>query len=386
LIRKIAVNLALFAAVILVCLGLFEIATRGLFGDQIPMYPRYHTSAQYGEFTLRRLRPNFQFWHTDMDGSWKFVTNGQGFRSDEDYHLEKPSGVFRVIALGDSTTEGFGVRKNDTYPAVLERYLRKNGINSEVFNTGISGFGTAEELIYLENEGIKYHPDAVVLGFFGNDFDDNARTDLFRLENGQLVVANKSYIPGVRVLDVINSVPLLRWLSENSYFYSFAVNTVWEAAKRARLGSNEAARETEFTVPTSIDKYKVDLTLALLHRLYAFCKSHGVILIVADIPAPLSSDPSKPLRSEPEFLPSIPADLQNGFRKNSDALILSAEIFAPYIGLTELHGLRGTGHPNEFSDLTLGIAIGEKIRALLNGCEESQRGSQCTALPPGAKP
>jgi hypothetical protein len=80
---------------------------------------------------------------------------------------EKPSGVFRVIALGDSTTEGFEVAQNDTYTAVLERYLKKYGVNAEVFNTGTSGFGTAEELLYLENEGIKYNPDAVVLGFFG---------------------------------------------------------------------------------------------------------------------------------------------------------------------------------------------------------------------------
>ena len=163
-------NLALLAVVSLVCLGLCEIGTRLLFGNQILLIPRYHTSAHYGEFTIRRLRPNIQFWHTDPDGSWKFVTNSQGFRSNEDFHLEKPPGAFRVMALGDSTTEGFEVRQNYTYPAVLERYLKKNGIQAEVFNTGVSGFGTAEELIYLENEGIKYKPDAVVLGFFGNDF------------------------------------------------------------------------------------------------------------------------------------------------------------------------------------------------------------------------
>jgi hypothetical protein len=147
----------------------------------------------------------------------------------------------------------------------------------------------------------------------------------------------------------------LRWLSENSYFYSFAMNTVWEAAKRARLGSALAARETEFTAPTSINEYRVNLTLALLHRLYEFCKSQGVMLIVLDIPA----------RSELEFLPSVPAELQNTFRENSDALILSEEIFAPYIGLTQLHALSGTGHPNAFSDLMLGMALGEKIRTKL---------------------
>ena len=361
---KTAVNLALLAVVSLVCLGLCEIGTRLLFGDQILLIPRYHTSAHYGEFTIRRLRPNTQFWHTDSDGSWKFVTNSQGFRSNEDFHLQKPPGAFRVMALGNSTTEGFEVRQNYTYPAVLERYLKKNGIQAEVFNTGVSGFGTAEELIYQENEGIKYKPDAVVLGFFGNDFDDNVRSDLFRMVDGELVVANKVYIPGVRVLDVINAVPLLRWLSENSYFYSFAMNTFWDAAKQARLGSTEQARETEFTISTSINKYKVELQIALLRRLYAFCRSRGIMLIVVDIPQ----------RSEPDFMVSIPADLQNQFRENSDALILSEDIFGPYIGLSELHALHGAGHPNEFSDVIIGIAVGQEILKLLNGSGETQPG------------
>jgi hypothetical protein len=368
---KTAANLALLAVVSLVCLGLCEIGTRLVFGD-IMLIPRYHTSAHYGEFTLRRLRPNIQFWHSDPDGRWQFVTNSQGFRSYEDFHLEKPPGVFRVIALGDSTTEGFEVRQSYTYPAVLKRYLKKYGINAEVFNTGISGFGTAEELIYLENEGIKYKPDAVVLGFFANDFDDNVRSELFKIVGGKLVVANKTYIPGVRILDVINSVPLLRWLSENSYFYAFAMNTVWEAAKRAQMGSAEEARETEFTTSTSIsiDSYKRELQIALLQRLYMFCRSHGVMLIVVDIPQ----------WSEPEFMASIPSDLQSDFRENSDALVLSEDLFAPYIGLAELHALHGVGHPNEFSDLMIGIAAGQEIRTLLRGCRESRQGRTC----PGA--
>ena len=360
--RQTAVNLALLAVVSLVCLGLCEIGTRLLFSDQVLLFPRYHTSAHYGEFTLRRLRPNFQFSHTNRDGNWKFVTNRQGFRSYEDFHLEKPPGIFRVIALGDSTTEGFEVRQSYTYAAVLERYLRKNGIRAEVFNTGISGFGTAEELIYLENEGIKYKPDAVVLGFNANDFDDNVRSDLFRIEGDKLVIANKTYIPGVSILDAINAVALLRWLSENSYFYSFALNTVWDAAKRARLRSSEQWRETEFTIPTSIDKYKTELEVALLQRLYAFCRSHSIMLIVVDIPRRVDVE-----KSEPDFLGSVPADLQSQFRENSDALILSEDVFAPYRGLTEFHGLT---HINEFSHLMLGIAVGRNIRTLLGGWEK----------------
>jgi hypothetical protein len=216
----------------------------------------------------------------------------------------------------------------------------------------------------------------VVLGFYGNDFDDNTRSDLFRVVDGKLVLANKTYLPGVRILDVINAVPLLRWLSENSYFYSFAINSVWEAAKRAWLGSAEQARETEFMAPTSINGYKIELTVALLQRLYAFCRSHGVILIVVDIP----------VKSEPDFRGSIPADLQSQFRENSDALILSEDLFAPYVGLAELNALHGTGHPSEFSDLMIAIAVGRTIRTLLSECEGGQRAGPCTALPPVARP
>ncbi len=62
--RHTAVNLTLLAVVSLICLGSCEIATRLLFGNQILLFPRYHTSAHYGEFTLRRLRPNYEFRHT----------------------------------------------------------------------------------------------------------------------------------------------------------------------------------------------------------------------------------------------------------------------------------------------------------------------------------
>ncbi len=367
--KRAAVNIALLTMVTLVCLGLCEIVTRLFFGNQIMLIPRFHTGATYGEFTIRRLRPNYQFWHTDPDGRWKFSTNSQGFRSNEDFNLEKPPGVFRVIALGDSTTEGFEVRQDYTYSAVLERYLRNNGINAQVFNTGVSGFGTAEELIYLENEGMRYQPDAVVLGFFGNDFDDNVRSDLFRVTNSSLVVANKKYIPGVRTLDIINSVPLLRWLSQNSFFYSFAVNTVWEAAKSARLGSAEQARETEFTIGTSLSSYKRELQIALLRRLYALCHSHGVILIIVDIPQ----------LSEPELLASIPLDLRNQFRENSDALILSGDLFTPFVGLADLHALHGRGHPNEFSNMIMAIAVGERIRALQSACGKGDPVRPCHA-------
>ena len=92
--------------------------------EKIVLFPRYHSDANYGEFTLRRLRPNTTFWHTSIDGNWKFVTNAQGFRDERDFSYAKPPGRLRVLTLGDSHTEGFEVRQTQTYSAVMERFLR----------------------------------------------------------------------------------------------------------------------------------------------------------------------------------------------------------------------------------------------------------------------
>ena len=49
--RRALTNLLLLAVSVLLGLGLLEAATRMLFGDKIVLFPRYHTSAHYGEYT-----------------------------------------------------------------------------------------------------------------------------------------------------------------------------------------------------------------------------------------------------------------------------------------------------------------------------------------------
>src|SRR5204862_1199586 len=130
-----------------------------LFKDQVVMFPRYHTGYQYGPYRLRGIRPHSDFWHTSVDGSWEFITNGKGLRDTRELGYQKPDGTLRVLAIGDSHTQGYEVRQSATFSAVAERYLAQHGVRAEVLNAGVSGFSTAEELAYLENEGYKYQPD-----------------------------------------------------------------------------------------------------------------------------------------------------------------------------------------------------------------------------------
>jgi len=84
--------------------------------------------------------------------------------------------------LGDSFVEGVEVAAENTTSKLLEKKLNQleNGIHYDVINFGVGGYGTSQELAYLERDGIKYSPDVVVLHIFPkNDLLDNIQKDVY---------------------------------------------------------------------------------------------------------------------------------------------------------------------------------------------------------------
>jgi lysophospholipase L1-like esterase len=327
--KKGLANFTLLLASTLISLVVAEFAVRWTLADKIVLFPRYFAAANYDGVTLRRMVPNSKFWHTSIDGSWEFRINAQGFRDDQNYEYEKPAGRRRILVLGDSITEGYEVRQNSTFAKVLEHRLREKGIDAQVMNTGVSGFGTAEELMFLEHEGVKYHPDAIVVAFFANDFEDNVRSGLYELKNGKLVVDKTQYAPGVRPIKIMNVVPGASWLSQNSYLFSLFVNTVWETAKNALSAVTREQVITEYAVRVSeVNQYEQQLVVALLNRMKAVAHAANIPLVVVDIPNP---DPSAPKR----WSPSIPQALV-------PSIVSACDIFLP--PSTYMAGVQGNAH------------------------------------------
>jgi lysophospholipase L1-like esterase len=103
--------------------------------------------------------------------------NREGFR-DRERSVLKPTGVFRVLVLGDSFVEALQVELDEAFPAVLEDALRHSARSDaiEVVAMGQSGFGTASELMRWREFGAAYDPDLVLLAFYaGNDVRDDSR-------------------------------------------------------------------------------------------------------------------------------------------------------------------------------------------------------------------
>lgn len=101
--------------------------------------------------------------------------------------------------MGDSFTEAVQVDLKDTFWYKLELKLGKcpkfSEYEIEVLNFGVSGYGTAQELITLRQYVWQYSPDMVLLAFYqGNDVEDNEKKlggyfprPFFYLKDGQLV-------------------------------------------------------------------------------------------------------------------------------------------------------------------------------------------------------
>jgi hypothetical protein len=363
--KAVLLNLTLSACVLAFAGLVGEGVVRLLFKQETVLFPRYHTDYRYGRYTIRGTMPHADYWMTSVDGSWRVITNSKGFRNTREFAIPKPAGSFRVLSLGDSHTQGYEVRQEFTFSSVLERVLDRRGVRAEAMNAGVSGFGTAEALVFLENEGVRYAPDLVVLGFGANDFEDNVKAGLFSLDQGRLTEQKHEHIPGVAVQNVIYRLGAVRWLSENSYFYSLLFNNVWNYFKVQLARSSDATApshkteastrlEFEFAVAsvTALTPYQVDLAAALIERMHRFCAERGMRLIVVDIPN---------FGGKYRSFSSIPASMGDRLRTSGIELIDSGSLLGPYQGIAEMHLPNGYHHISEFSHTTIALELGRRV-------------------------
>jgi acyl-CoA thioesterase-1 len=74
----------------------------------------------------------------------------------------------KILAFGDSLTAGYGLPKNEGFPAVLQAALRARGIAATVIDGGVSGDTTAGGRARLE-WSLAANPDFVIVELGAND-------------------------------------------------------------------------------------------------------------------------------------------------------------------------------------------------------------------------
>jgi len=182
--------------VFFVVFGIFT----GLFLGEIALrifsysYPEFYRSDLQRGYSLR---PGVSGWYSKEGRSFVQI-NSDGLR-DREHPTAKPPGTLRIAIVGDSYAEALQVPVEDAFWSVMDRDIASCTDKSkkiEVLNFGVSGYGTAQELITLREHVWKYGPDIVILAFTtSNDITDNSRilrktneVPYFVHQNGRLVL------------------------------------------------------------------------------------------------------------------------------------------------------------------------------------------------------
>lgn len=223
------------------------------------------------------------------------VTNSRGLRSVEMPYAKgaRP----RVLCLGDSLTFGLGVESAEAFCSLVGAGLS----GTEVVNGGVVGWGTAQEFLWLEAEGLRYGPDVLVLGFFVNDFWENEggnlrrRRPVFAIEGGALVLASRPS-PELALKDDPGFVgppekkgvaAIGRWLRLHSRLArAAALGAEWVGL--ALPGAPDATPLERASLKEKRDRRvppAQEVTQALLARIRDLCVVRGIRLVALLIPS-----------------------------------------------------------------------------------------------------
>ncbi|MFN8637292.1 MAG: SGNH/GDSL hydrolase family protein [Chloroflexota bacterium] len=292
----------LAARLLLVLVGLFlgllmvEAAFR-LAGPNIPL-----------DLTMARFQvyhPVYGFFHQPGVSGWvrtdEFTTfvkfNTQGLRGPE-VSIPKPADTFRALVLGDSVVEGAQVGEDATMAGRLRGELQglAGGKRVESVNAGVAGFGTGQQLLFLQREGLAYQPDLIVLVFtIANDPADNsvavARRWKLAAERRPFFVQRG----GELELQPFEAPPEERWSGVRTFLrdHSVVFTTLelwWIGKTVARAQGSvvpplDAEKEVYLTEPGDDWQQAWSVTEALLAEVKATADANGVPLLLVLSPS-----------------------------------------------------------------------------------------------------
>ena len=140
-------------------------------------------------------------------------TNSQGFRNNEDFHVEVPPNRIRIICSGDSFTLGWGVNHDQNWCQLLESFDAR----LQTVNMGQSGYGIDQAYLWYLREGTPLEHQVQLFAFITDDFNRMRRSNfvgydkpILKLHNGNLITEN---------IPVPRRAYYVPWLSQNLHLF-----------------------------------------------------------------------------------------------------------------------------------------------------------------------
>jgi hypothetical protein len=264
-----------------------------------------------------RLRPSTTgVWN--REGHGHFVINASGFRGPE-IAAHKPPDVVRIAVLGDSFIEALQVDEDAALCAQLQRLLNAERSVSyrsyEVINCGVSGYGTAQELMMLRHHVLPLAPDAVLLAVYPeNDIRNNLRSlegdparPYFTIgSEGELVLdaSFRTSVPFVTAASsyerrkrwIVNCSRVLQVLRQARQHESTSAGAARKPAEEILQTSVAEALYTYSEPVTTEHQQAWTMTERLLEEIVRECDSRQIPLFVFSVSSPVQVHPDLSLR------------------------------------------------------------------------------------------
>jgi len=129
--------------------------------------------------------PNYRMDVDTIEFQYLWETNSQGLRYDE-IPFRKPPGTRRILVLGDSYTDGEGVRTQERFTSRLEQAFSSAGEPVQFVNAGLGGQSVLQYARIFHWVGLRYEADAVMICIHANDIyetsPDSGPQDILSIE------------------------------------------------------------------------------------------------------------------------------------------------------------------------------------------------------------
>jgi len=201
--------------------------------------------------------------------------NGEGF-FDDHHAVAKPEEIKRLLFLGDSFTAGIGIPKENRFADLVKERL---STGYEVLNMAIWGYSTDQELLALEEKGLKYSPDIVVLCMF---VDDLFCSHLFSVNDG-IYIKPKFSVTAQDILRLKN-VPV-KDNHGKSVLWNFFLTRIYKLLNRIEMGTEYDRRGwLSLFDKTYLASGRYYLGLRLIGEIASAAKANGSQILVVCIP------------------------------------------------------------------------------------------------------
>ena len=216
--------------------------------------------------------PNIHRDIITQDSRYAFQTNELGMR-DSAVERVLPRGP-RILAIGDSYTQGLGVAAPDAWPKQLQALVP----GSRVYNAGVSGYSLRQIRLAAEHFTPRVRPHLIVLGLYGHGY--YRMTSPHVLLPGAASVIQEDQVGNVLILKDGFLYPLFDHARARRI--GFWIDRYWQLAGHTlhaidKLASERRNRGTNERV--SLDSAMAPMTQEL-SRLIRFADSSHVPMVV----------------------------------------------------------------------------------------------------------